>query len=146
MSLYESVCHTFATLATGGFSTRNASVGAYHSVTGDLIILAFMVLAGANFGLYHQLIRGKICNVWRDTELRVYLCLIGGASLLVAGSIYAAGEPIIMTDGTAASPTVGTALQQGHGARFAHRCADAEITGPGPISNQSLFGRPGHNN
>ena len=77
VSWYESVCHTFATLATGGFSTHNASVGAYNSTAVDLIIILFMILAGVNFGLYYQALRGRLRSVYRDTELRVYLgCMI----------------------------------------------------------------------
>lgn len=111
MDLFEAVCHTFATLATGGFSTRNASVGAYHSLAIDLIVILFMFLAGINFGLYHQLIRRRWKQVFRDPELRLYTILVVGGSLLVSLSLIR--EPVVLTDGTEIPASVGSALRQG---------------------------------
>ncbi|MCA9290570.1 MAG: TrkH family potassium uptake protein [Phycisphaerales bacterium] len=113
MGLFDAVCHTFGTLATGGFSTRNASVGGYDSMTADLIIIVFMVLAGANFGLYYQLFRGKFRSVWRDTELRAYLIIIGIAAVIVSGALWSAGVPIVTTAGTAVEPTLAESLRYG---------------------------------
>ena len=77
MSVYNACCHTFATLATGGFSTHTASVGHYTNwLAVDVIIIVFMLLAGVNFGLYYQLIRRKWKAFFGDTELRVYLVLM----------------------------------------------------------------------
>ncbi|GAF90284.1 unnamed protein product, partial [marine sediment metagenome] len=59
LSLFDSICHTFATLATGGFSTRNASIGEINSLPVDVIIIVFMVLAGVNFGIYYNGLRGR---------------------------------------------------------------------------------------
>ena len=58
MDLFEALCHTFGTMATGGFSTRNASVGAYGSPYVDTVIIVFMLLAGINFSLHYQFLRG----------------------------------------------------------------------------------------
>ncbi|MGD8396881.1 MAG: potassium transporter TrkG, partial [Candidatus Eiseniibacteriota bacterium] len=58
MSFYDAQCHTFGTMATGGFSTRAASIGAYDSLPIELIVIVFMVLAGTNFSLHVALVRG----------------------------------------------------------------------------------------
>ncbi len=108
---YESVCHTFATLATGGFSTHNASIAAYDSVAVDLIVIVFMFAAGINFGLYYQVLRGKTRQALQDTELRVYsvFTLIGVA--LITLSIY--GTTFTTTAGQPVEAGLGDALRYG---------------------------------
>ncbi len=107
---YEAVCHTFATLATGGFSTHNASIGAYNSLAVEVVTIVFMFLAGVNFGLYYQMIRGNFRMTWRDTELRVYvICLLVG-SLLIGLTIY--GTTITTTRGEQLQATSGVAARQ----------------------------------
>jgi trk system potassium uptake protein TrkH len=66
MSLFDSVCHSFAALPTGGFSTKNASVGYYQSAFIDYIILIFIFLAGINFSLHFKLVSGRIRQFFRD--------------------------------------------------------------------------------
>jgi trk system potassium uptake protein TrkH len=110
MSVYEAVCHTFATLATGGFSTANASVGAFDGPAVRIVVIVFMVLAGANFGLYYQLIRGRGWHVLRDTELQFYLALLAIGSVLVFIALLQAGPPIVRTNGEAMPADVGTAV------------------------------------
>jgi len=83
MSFFDSVCHTFTTLATGGFSTRTASIGEYNQLAVDIIIIVFMVLAGVNFGLYFALLRRRFDTVLRDTELRTYAILISAGAVVV---------------------------------------------------------------
>lgn len=87
MNLFDAVCHTFATLATGGFSTHSASVAYYDSMAVDVVIIVFMILAGVNFGLYYHLLRGRIKLTWRDPELRLYLTIIVVASVVVCGAL-----------------------------------------------------------
>lgn len=111
MDWYESVCHTFATLATGGFSTRNASVGQYDSVAIDTVMIVFMMLAGINFGLYYRLSRRQFRSVWRDPELRLYLGLIFIATVIVGWSLMK--QPIVTTTGKTYDPTMGQALRFG---------------------------------
>ncbi len=84
MPLFDSITNTFGTMATGGFSPRNASISYYQSPVIDWIIIAFMAIAGANFGLYYMMWRGRIRRALADTELRVYLAILAGCSLLVA--------------------------------------------------------------
>jgi len=83
MSLFDALCHTFGTMATGGFSTRNASVGAYHSSAIDIIVIVFMFLAGANFSLHYLVLSGKVKAYWRNSEFRYYLAIVlGGITLM----------------------------------------------------------------
>jgi len=111
MDWFDAVCHTFATLATGGFSTRNASAGAYDSVAIDVTIIFFMVLAGANFGIYYQLIRRRFRSVWKDPELRLYLGILTVASVIVVVSLL--NTSIVSTTGDVHEPSVGQALRYG---------------------------------
>ena len=111
MGWFDSLCHTFATLATGGFSTRNASMGAYHSAAIDTTIIVFMVLAGTNFGVYYQLFQGRFRNVWTDPELRLYLAIIILASSVVVISLI--NQPIQSTTGETYPPTTTEAVRHG---------------------------------
>lgn len=88
MSLFESLCHTFTTLPTGGFSTRNASIAHYHSTYFDTVFIIFMVLAGINFTIHYQLLRGKPLAFWRDSECRFYLGLLVILITIVSLNIY----------------------------------------------------------
>lgn len=85
MSWFESLCHTFGTMATGGFSTRNASIGAY-SATIQWIIIVFMFLAGTNFILHVTALQGRWRAYARNEEFRWYTALI-----LIAAGLTALG-------------------------------------------------------
>ncbi|NOX58092.1 MAG: TrkH family potassium uptake protein [Planctomycetes bacterium] len=112
MDIFNAVCHTFATLATGGFSTTDASLGGYHpNVAIDAIVLFFMVLAGVNFGLYYQLIRRQFKSVFKDPELRLYLGIILFVSTIVTITI--ANQPIVLTNGETVAPSLVEATRQG---------------------------------
>ena len=114
LDLFDSVCHTFATMATGGFSTKNASTGAFDAAPMvDLIILCFMVLAGMNFNLFYKLCKGKVREVVRDTELRIYLALLTGGAALVTLAVWLSPDPIAMTTGQEVASTLGNSLRQG---------------------------------
>jgi len=73
MNLFEALCHTFGTMATGGFSTKNASIAYYDSVYIQTVITVFMLIAGANFTLHYHLLRGRPMVFWRDPEFRFYI-------------------------------------------------------------------------
>lgn len=94
MNLFDALCHTFATVATGGFSTKNLSVGYYQSAAIDWIIIIFMFLAGANFSLYWQALHNKDLRCfWRNEEFRLYAVIVLGAVLLVTLIIIPFGYP-----------------------------------------------------
>jgi trk system potassium uptake protein TrkH len=92
MDLYDALCHTFTTMPTGGFSTKNASIAHYNSVYFDCVFIFFMLMAGINFSLHYQLLRGKPLAFWKDSECRFFLAtvllLTVVVSLDVYGSIY----------------------------------------------------------
>jgi len=91
MDWFDSLCHTFATMATGGFSTRTASVGAYNSAAVDLIILFFMFMAGINFSLHYYALTGRPGRYFRDPECRAYFLLLAGCGLFITFNIWAGG-------------------------------------------------------
>ncbi|MDA3789225.1 MAG: TrkH family potassium uptake protein [Desulfobacula sp.] len=88
MSLYEASCHAFTTMPTGGFSPKNASIAHYNSAFFDYVIVIFMILAGINFSLHYQMLRGKTLVFWKDTECRFFLGLVLVLTLLVTWDIY----------------------------------------------------------
>jgi len=78
MSLFDSLTHMFGTMGTGGFSPKNASVGAYDSVYIDVVISVFMFVAGANFLLhYYSIIRGDFSVYAKDEEFKFYSGVVG---------------------------------------------------------------------
>lgn len=88
MNLFDALTHSFGTLATGGFSPKNSSVGYYNSAYVDIVITVFMVLAGGNFVLYYRLISGNVEKVFTNTELKTYLGIFLAAMLIIAIGLY----------------------------------------------------------
>jgi len=88
MCWFDSFCHTFATMATGGFSTRTASVGAFNSGAVDCIILFFMFLAGVNFSLHYYALTGKPKRYFKDPEFRFYSIFLLICGLFITFSIW----------------------------------------------------------
>lgn len=84
MTLYDAICHSFATLATGGFSTKNSSVGYYNSAFIDVVITVFMFLAGANFTLHFRFLSGKFKTVFKDAEFKAYFWIFAISSLIIS--------------------------------------------------------------
>lgn len=80
MSWFDAVCHSFAAVATGGFSTRTISIQAFDSVAIEVILTVFMFLGGVNFALHLRLLRARDLSVFRDPELRLFAILIAAAS------------------------------------------------------------------
>lgn len=99
MNFYDALCHTFGTLATGGFSPRNASIAAFDSVAIDMIIIFFMVAAGTNFALYFQTLRGEYRAMARNTEWRVYITLLAVGTLLVTLNLLGAQGSVGLSEG-----------------------------------------------
>ena len=92
MGMYDALTHTFSTLSTGGFSPRNASVAAFESPVIHVIIIVFMIIAGANFSLYYGLWRQRGRVLWSDPEFRIYLAVIFGTSALIAWNLRLQGS------------------------------------------------------
>jgi trk system potassium uptake protein TrkH len=85
MALYDAVVHTFATVATGGFSPKTASIGFYDSIVIEAIIIFFMTASGVSFSLYYQLYTRRRFDVMLDRELVAYLGILVAAVLFVWG-------------------------------------------------------------
>ena len=84
MTPFESICHTFSTMATGGFSTRKGSIEAFNSPTIEWIIFFFMILAGINFTQHYRLfVERKPSSFFSDLETRSYFLLIAAAAVLL---------------------------------------------------------------
>ena len=98
MSLLDALCHSFGSLATGGFSTRTLSVAYYNSAYIEYVILFFMFLGGTNFTLHYLALHGKIKSYIKDDEFKFYLGLI--AITVISLTVYlviANGTPIEKT-------------------------------------------------
>ncbi len=87
MDLFESLCHTFGTMATGGFSTLNGSIGQYNNLGFEITIIVFMLLAGTSFNLYAILLTGNWRKVIGNRELQVYLLIVLGAVALLTTDV-----------------------------------------------------------
>jgi trk system potassium uptake protein TrkH len=83
MNLFDALCHTFGTMATGGYSTRNASIGAYNSAYIDYVIIAFMLMAGTNFALHYRFLRGDFRTYFRNREFLVFISIVGLATVII---------------------------------------------------------------
>lgn len=89
MDWFDSFCHAFGTMATGGFSTRSASVGAFDSAVVDTIIIVFMFLAGTNFSLHYYALTGKPLRYFKDAEFRFYSIFLICATLFITFNVWA---------------------------------------------------------
>jgi trk system potassium uptake protein TrkH len=90
MTLFDAICHAFATLATGGFSTHDASLGFFASPLIYAIATVFMFLAGANFSLHFLVWRSRsLRNYLHDPEFRGYVAILAGAILFVLAYLFA---------------------------------------------------------
>ena len=87
MNLYDALIHVFGAAGTGGFSNYNASVGAFNSAAVEIIIGVFMALFGVNFSMYYYMLRRNWRVCASNSELRTYVGLVLGASVLIALNI-----------------------------------------------------------
>lgn len=93
LSLFDSLCLSFSTLGTGGFSTRNLSVGAFGNLAVEWVTFAFMILGSVNFALYYRFFTGRVGGIWRDSELRAFLGIVAAAvACITAIRLPGAGE------------------------------------------------------
>ncbi|ATW28387.1 potassium transporter [Candidatus Formimonas warabiya] len=87
MNLFDALCHTFGTMATGGFSTKNLSIGYYPSPYIQWVITIFMFAAGANFALYYQMVKKRTNSFWQNEEFRLYLWITLGSILFICADL-----------------------------------------------------------
>jgi trk system potassium uptake protein TrkH len=88
MGPFDAVCHSFATMATGGFSNHNSSVGGYASPAVEWVLIVFMFLAGANFTLHYLALTGRVSVYARDEEFRFYASIALFATALIGLSLW----------------------------------------------------------
>ncbi len=87
MPWFDSICHAFTTMPTGGFSTKNASIAYYNSSTIHYIIIFFMFLAGVNFTLHFRALTGDIKAYFRDKEFLIFFRIIILITLVIFTTI-----------------------------------------------------------
>lgn len=85
LKLFDSICISLCTLATGGFTPTTASIGAYANPLVDYIVMFFMFLGGTNFVIHYQFFRGNF-KILKDEEFRLYVVFLLVATLLLVVS------------------------------------------------------------
>ncbi|MBQ5387922.1 MAG: TrkH family potassium uptake protein [Paludibacteraceae bacterium] len=90
MPIFDAVCHSFSTIATGGFSTKNNSLAFYDSAAIHYMVTFFMFISGINFVILIYLVRGKARNFFHDEELRWYSVAVVLFAMLVTLGLYIA--------------------------------------------------------
>ncbi|MEM6335787.1 MAG: potassium transporter TrkG, partial [Bacteroidota bacterium] len=108
MSLFDAINHALSTMASGGFSTENGSVGQYGSAYIEWVITVFMMLAGINFALFYRLLHQQAGFAVRDRELWLYGAILFGATLLITLGTYA---PLAGPDGSLTYASFSEALR-----------------------------------
>ncbi len=99
MSVFDAVSHSFSTIAIGGFSTHDQSIGYFQSSAIEMIAVVFMLLSGMNFALHFMAWRSlSIRYYWRDSELRVYLAVLASVTMITVGYLYYTDTFIFFND------------------------------------------------
>ena len=91
MRWFDAVNHAMSACATGGFSTKNASIGFYDSPLIEWILIAVMFISSLHFGLIYSTFTRKANNIFRSEVVRVYVGIIVGAALFIGVSLYFTG-------------------------------------------------------
>jgi trk system potassium uptake protein TrkH len=131
MPWFEALNHSLTTLATGGFSPKGASIGAYGGVLVRGVIILFMFLAGMNFVLHFRLLSGNWRAIVRDEEWRWYVILIAVPTVLIAATLFAEGADISAAFGNALFTVVSLMTTTGYAT------ADFELW---PLAVQGVLG------
>ncbi len=82
MGLFDAVCHSFTTMSTCGYSTKNAGIAYWNSPFIEYIVIFFMLVAGINYGVIYSTLRGDFKKLYQNEELRFYLLFVFGFSLI----------------------------------------------------------------
>jgi len=88
MEFFDAICHSFTTMATGGYSTKQASIAYWDSPYIQYVITCFMFLAGTNFTLSYFALHGQFRKIWSNEEFRWYAGFIGGFALLISFGLF----------------------------------------------------------
>ena len=86
MTLFDAISHAFSTVAIGGFSTHDASMGFFDSTAIELIAVVFMLLSGINFAIHFGAIRHRTLKpYWQDSEFKTYIGVLAAVSVITIG-------------------------------------------------------------
>jgi trk system potassium uptake protein TrkH len=91
MPLFDAVCHAFSAVATGGFSTRNASIGAFGSHWIELVAMLFMLISSMHYGLIYSSITGRNLSIFRNPVVKFFFASIGIGIVLVFAGLMLSG-------------------------------------------------------
>ena len=98
MTMFDAIGHSFATVAIGGFSTHDESMGFFKSHAVEWVAIVFLLLSGINFALHFTAWRYKNLLIYfRDSEFKFYLTIMVATSLVVSGYLYFHGEFVSLT-------------------------------------------------
>lgn len=87
MDWFDAVAQSFSTVATGGFSTKNASIAGFNSLGVEVVIMVFMLLSGMHFGLIYSSIKGRGNTIWRSEVSRYYVIVMVASGVFVAANL-----------------------------------------------------------
>ncbi len=137
MNLFEAMCHSFATLATGGFSTRNLSVGAYNSIAVEVVIMIFMISGASSFLLYFNVLKGRWNAFFEDMEWRTFISILGVSTLLIALNVSGLfGGPDFHPSDVSGNPPVAHAAEP---TTFAHALREAAFNATSLMTNTGFM-------
>jgi trk system potassium uptake protein TrkH len=88
MDWFDALNHALATMATGGFSTKNASVAHYDSAYIEYVIIFFMFLAGSSFSMHYNWLKGNFGSIWRNKEFLFFCLVVGIATVIIGIDLY----------------------------------------------------------
>lgn len=89
MPAFDSVCHAMTTTSTGGYSTKQSSIAYYNSPGIEYTVIIFMILSGINFSIFYlSIFKGKIKEMYKDTELRYFFVILTYTTLVIAGVLH----------------------------------------------------------
>ena len=88
MDLFDAICHAFCTTATGGYSTKQASVAHWNSPFIEYVITIFTMLSAINFSLYFLIFKGKTWHWLKDVETRCFLLSVGTVTAIITLALY----------------------------------------------------------
>jgi len=95
MNWFDAVTHAFSTMATGGFSSHNNGIAFYRSPAIEWIVALFMFLAGFNYLLMLQTLRGKFRDCLRNSEAKVYTAIIAAAGIIITAAVLSDGGALL---------------------------------------------------
>ena len=105
MGVFDAICYAFSTVAIGGFAPHDASLGHFDSIAIESVAIVFMILSGMSFALHFTVLaRRSLSHYAKDSELRLYLCVLAAVAIIVIG--------VLLLDGVAPSISIREGLFQ----------------------------------